>query len=132
MGLGNNMRLTLFSRLKYFDQPSALTQYNKAKFRLIFISADGVILPSNGSSQFLQSEGVISSSLATALKLLCNNKKTMICFVSDKDKSYLDAHLSDINDLVIAAENGYYYKYCESLHTGDWNKISNNQLYRIN
>lgn len=87
------------------DVPTLLSDYQKAKSRLILLDYDGTLVPFELHPDLTRP----SASAKTLIRRMASDVSNTVILISGRDKENLDAYWGDLN-IVLAAEHGAFIK----------------------
>ncbi|KAH7857919.1 hypothetical protein Vadar_017915 [Vaccinium darrowii] len=112
IGLGLGFRIVSLSpNFRKLSIDHIVSAYKRTNRRAIFLDYDGTIVP---QSSICKSP---SSEVVTVLNTLCNDSRNTVFIVSGRGRGSLSEWLSPCERLGIAAEHGYFIRWCRNC---DW------------
>ncbi|CAJ1943901.1 unnamed protein product [Sphenostylis stenocarpa] len=109
IGFGLNFRvLSLSPSFRKLNKGHAVSSYERANCRALFLDYDGTVVPSIDNTP--------SPEIIAVLNNLCSDPKNTVFIVSGRGKTTLSEWFDECQNLCIAAEHGYFLK---------WNQQSN-------
>jgi len=129
VGIGKTTRLFRmrndFRAIDEFSKNLISKAYVKAKNRLIILDNEGTLIPPDPfkGSEFANTFTELSEPVQFLLKNICSDPSNTVAIVSQRDTAHMSAKFSDIENLWIAAENGYFYGYNGPGQLMEFNKL---------
>ena len=101
------------------DHPQVLSQYKKARRRLLMFDYDGTLTPIVKDP----SAAIPSEKLIRTLKALAADSNNFVWIISGRDQAFLDEWMGHINALGLSAEHGSFMRYP---NTESWENLAEN------
>ena len=99
--------------------------YSKSKNRIIILDNEGTLCSADPfrGSEFANNFTELPELVADLLRNLCSDPSNTVCVVSGRERGHMKGKFSKIENLLIAAENGYYYAWNNSSQPLEFNKL---------
>ncbi|KAG5522254.1 hypothetical protein RHGRI_034440 [Rhododendron griersonianum] len=109
IGLGLGFRvISLSPNFRKLSIDHIVSEYKRTNRRAIFLDYDGTVVP---QSSICKSP---SADVVTVLNTLCNDSRNTVFIVSGRGRGSLSEWLSQCERLGIAAEHGYFVRWCKN------------------
>ncbi|KAI4382591.1 hypothetical protein MLD38_008537 [Melastoma candidum] len=109
IGLGMGFRvLSLSPSFRKLTCDNVVSSYKRSKKRAIFLDYDGTVVPETSISK------IPSPEVLSVLSSLCDDSNNTVFIVSGRGKESLSNWLSPCEKLGIAAEHGYFLRWCKA------------------
>ncbi|PKA56854.1 putative alpha,alpha-trehalose-phosphate synthase [UDP-forming] 7 [Apostasia shenzhenica] len=107
IGLGFGFRVVaLDPNFRKLNIDAIVSAYQRSKSRAILLDYDGTVMPQTSINK------TPSAEIISIINTLCGDKKNVVFIVSGRGRGNLSKWFSPCKNLGIAAEHGYYMRWC--------------------